>query len=87
MATPGSTIPSTVSNDDTQVKWSSDDEKAMIQYLINNKAHAGDGCNFKDTVWNGVATVLEAQRTDGGVKTVKKCKEKWGRVSAKYHSC
>lgn len=75
----GTPISASVNN---VVKWTTDNERVMIEYLIDNKAIAGDGLNFKDTVWNGVAAALEKQRTEGGVKTAKKCKEKWGQVSA-----
>jgi hypothetical protein len=84
MSAPAGSISSSVNSNEPPVKWSVDDEKAMIQYLVDNKALAGDGTNYKDTVWNGVAALLETQRTEGGVKTAKKCREKWGRVSASF---
>jgi hypothetical protein len=72
-----------VNSNYTLVKWNLADETTLINYLIENRSQAGDGGNFEDTVWSGIAPVLEAQRTEGGVKTAKKCKEKWGRVSLK----
>jgi hypothetical protein len=56
----------------------------MISFLATNKVEAGDGFNFKDTTWSKVADHLRPMRTEGGVKTAKKCKEKWGRVH--FHS-
>jgi Myb/SANT-like DNA-binding domain len=64
------------------VSWNPAEEKAMIDCLVEHKAEAGDGSHFKDTTWTKVAECLQSLRTDGGVKTPKKCKEKWGRVSA-----
>lgn len=84
MASLDNTVLPVVNDNDTQVRWTTEDEKAMIEYLVNNKIHAGDSCNFKDTIWNEVAALLEARRIEGGVKTVKKCKGKWQRVSDAY---
>ena len=75
---------SSVASSEIPLKWSVDNEKTLIQYLIDKKAHAGDGKNFKDTIWNGVSALLETTRAEGGVKTAKKCKEKWGWVSSKF---
>jgi hypothetical protein len=79
-------IPPSVNSNDAPVKWSLKDETTLINYLIENRSYAGDGGTFQDTIWSGIVPTLEAQRTEGGVKTAKKCKEKWGRVSAKVHS-
>ncbi|KIM72885.1 hypothetical protein PILCRDRAFT_81557, partial [Piloderma croceum F 1598] len=76
-AASAASIPPSVNSIDTLVKWNVDDETAMINYLIDNRSCAGNGANFKDTIWSGVAAALESQRTEGGVKTAKKCKEKW----------
>ena len=48
----------------------------MISFLITHKAEAGDGFHFKDTTWTKVADHLRPMRTEGGVKTAKKCREK-----------
>jgi len=66
---------------DVPVHWNLPEEKAMIDYLVEHKASAGDGFTFKDATWTKVAEHLQPLRTEGGVKTGKKCKEKWGRVS------
>ena len=79
-------IPPSVNSNDAPVKWSLKDETTLINYLIENRSYAGDGGTFKDTVWSGIAPILKAQRTEGGVKTAKKCKKKGGQVSAKVHS-
>ena len=77
-------IPPSVNSIDVPVKWSLDDEKVMINYLTDNRSCAGDGANFKGTIWSGIAAALEPQRMEGGVKTAKKCKEKWQWVSVKF---
>ena len=84
MSAPAGSIPPLVNSIDILVKWSLDDKKVIINYLIDNRSCAGDGANFKDTIWSGVAAALEPRRMEGGVKTVKKCKEKWQRVSVKF---
>jgi hypothetical protein len=58
---------------DAPVSWSLPEEKAMINYLIKHRAEAGDGFHFKDTSWSKVAEPLRPLRTEGGVKTGKKC--------------
>ena len=83
MSAPTVSVAPLVNSNDALVKWSLADETALINYLIENRSQAGDGSNFMDTVWSGIAPVLEAQRTEGGVKTAKKCKKKWGQVSLK----
>lgn len=54
--------------------WTEAEEIRMIDYLVQHKAEAGDGVNFKKTVWNGVAKEL-APRWNW-----EKCKSKWARV-------
>jgi hypothetical protein len=78
-------------NEDAPVQWFKPEEEAMISFLATHKAEAGDGFNFKETTWSKVAAHLKPLRTEGGVKTAKKCKEKWGRVRGKSvttnHAC
>jgi non-homologous end joining protein Ku len=81
MSTPTVSVHPSVNSNDAPVKWSLQEETTLINHLVENRSQAGDGAHFKDTVWTAIAPILEAQRTEGGVKTAKKCKEKWGRVS------
>ena len=67
----------TVNSEDAPVSWSLAEEKAMISFLVTHRAEAGDGYNFKESSWSKVADHLRPMRTEGGVKTGKKCKEKW----------
>ena len=41
-----------------KVKWSIEDEQALVYYLLKCKGEAGDGGGFKQDVWNGVATLM-----------------------------
>jgi hypothetical protein len=72
--------PTNTVNDDAPVSWNKTEEKELISFLVLHKSEAGDGFNFKDATWSKVAEHLRPLRTEGGVKTGKKCKEKWGRV-------
>jgi hypothetical protein len=71
-------------NNDAFINWSITEEEAMLNFLIVNKVEAGDGFNF---TWSKVAAHLKPLRTEGGVKTAKKCKEKWGQVHYKFFYC
>jgi hypothetical protein len=62
------------------VHWSSADEIAFIDFLIAHKAEAGDGLNFKPSVWTAAAEHMRPLTTKGGPKQADKCKAKWGRV-------
>jgi hypothetical protein len=35
--------------------WTMDDEQALVQFLLNRKAEAGDGANFKPAIWTSAA--------------------------------
>jgi hypothetical protein len=63
--------------------WSDDDVTIMVDLVIERKAEAGDGLNFKTPFWNAVAAALSPPLR-GGVKTVKICKDKWKRVRIFY---
>ena len=63
--------------------WSTQDETALLNYLLEHKAEAGDGGNFKEAVFEGARAALQsARRTDakGAPKTLSSCKSKWSRV-------
>jgi Myb/SANT-like DNA-binding domain len=67
-----------------KVEWSPDDETLLIQFLIEHKAEAGDGTNYKKSLWTQIAATLNACKTSGASKTESKCKSKWGRVRIKF---
>jgi hypothetical protein len=78
-------------NGDAPVRWFKAEEEAMVSFLATHKAEAGDGFNFKEATWSKVAAHLKPPRTEGGVKTAKKCTNKWGWVHGKSvitnHAC
>ena len=63
-----------------------DDESFLATYLLEHKAEAGDGFNFKDATFDKVGKLLNAcQESDGrkkkgAPKTVSVCRSKWSRV-------
>src|SRR5271170_133672 len=68
--------------------WTDADESALLAFLLDHKAEAGDGANFKQTTWNEAAIKLGERPYKGGAKTANSCKNKWAKVSgnAKSHS-
>ena len=62
--------------------WTEQDESILIKYLLDCRAEASDGANFKSLTWNGAAKQLQEHGSKkGGVKTARACRDKWGRVS------
>ena len=55
-----------------------------MHYLLKCKGEAGNGGGFKQDVWNGAATLIASQPTEGGKKSLNICKTKWARVSILY---
>ncbi|KAG6874731.1 hypothetical protein C0992_006807 [Termitomyces sp. T32_za158] len=60
--------------------WTSEDEKKFLDLLLERKASAGDGGNFKETCFQEVSDILTALVTRGGPKTVKACQNKWSQL-------
>ena len=60
--------------------WTTSDEQALLDYLLNLDPKAGDGKNFKPVVWNGASALLAPLVTKGALKTASSCKSKWGDV-------
>lgn len=58
------TIGATLALEKPQVMWTPLDKKQLLNYLKDHKAQARDGGMFKDTVWHGMATILNAQRAE-----------------------
>lgn len=63
-----------------RASWSIADETALILFLIEHKAEAGDGFNFKTTTFNAASLIVDAMRTKGATKTSRVCKNKWTQV-------
>jgi hypothetical protein len=60
--------------------WTTDDESALIAFLIEHKSKAGDGTNFKSSVWNAAVEEMAKYSTKGGPKSANSCKSKWTQV-------
>ena len=65
--------------------WTSEDKSWLVQFLLDCHAEAGNGANFKSTVWNAAAEELSKHVTKGGPKTAASCKSKWDRVCISNH--
>jgi hypothetical protein len=61
--------------------WNDAENNALVDYLIEHKAEAGDGPNFKDVTYNGAAEAIAPLLTSGPSKTGKMCKNRWTTVS------
>ncbi|GLB39525.1 hypothetical protein LshimejAT787_0700350 [Lyophyllum shimeji] len=57
--------------------WTTQDEHKLLELLLERKASAGDGGNFKEAVFQEVSDILTPLVTKGGPKTVKACQNKW----------
>ncbi|KAF8578457.1 hypothetical protein K439DRAFT_1264542, partial [Ramaria rubella] len=57
---------------------------ALVDFLIEHKAEAGDGGNFPDTVWNQAAQLMALYHVRGAVKSAKACKGKWSQLKEQY---
>ena len=44
----------------TNVIWTQEDETALINFLIAHKSEAGDGVNFKPSVWTATAIHMQS---------------------------
>jgi hypothetical protein len=66
-----------------KAQWSEADEIALIEYITEHKAEAGDGMKFKTSFWSGAAKEMVSHSSLGGVKTSQGCSSKWDRVSTK----
>ena len=66
-----------------KAQWSEADEIALIEYVAEHKAEAGDGMKFKSSFWSGAAKEMVSHSALGGVKTSQGCSSKWDRVRTK----
>ncbi|KAG6819327.1 hypothetical protein H0H93_012870 [Arthromyces matolae] len=64
--------------------WSPDDEKLLLQYLIEHKSEAGDGMSFKKPTFTGAAEKVNEIITKGGRKTPDSCKNKYRSLKMTY---
>ena len=66
------------------VHWTVEEEAILIKFLVVHKAEAGNGLNFKTSIWTAAAEHMQLHTKKGGIKTASKCKSKWARVSVKH---
>jgi hypothetical protein len=65
---------------ENEVRNTEADEIALIEYIAEHKAEAGDGMKFKASFWSGAAKEMVSHSALGGVKTWQACSSKWDRV-------
>jgi hypothetical protein len=65
----------TGSTADPRCHWMDADKLALINFLLDHKAEAGDGGSFKP--WNAAAVEMLKHTTKGGMKVAVKCKAKY----------
>ena len=65
-----------------QSRWSDNETRSLIDFLLQHKAEAGDGANFKAATWNAAAAAMAKTPTEKGIpKSATSCQSRWGRVS------
>ena len=68
--------------------WTVKCVEALLAFLVENKASAGDGANFKSTTWQGAASHVNAIRKEGAAKTKESCRAKFKAVRiVNFHDC
>jgi hypothetical protein len=72
--------PTSVEEEHTKADWTADDVDAFVDFLVEHRAEAGDGANFKPSVWTAAASEMAKHTTKGARKTANACKSKWSRV-------
>jgi hypothetical protein len=60
-----------------KANWNEQEVTALINYLYEHRAEAGDGGSFKNTTFNAAAAHIGPFLTQGPPKTAKRCKTKW----------
>lgn len=70
--------------DEGKANWNDAETLALVNYLWEHRAEAGDGGTFKDATFNAAAAHIAREWTTGAVKTAKRCKTKWAGVSPYY---
>lgn len=68
-----------------KAQWTEADEIALIDYIMEHKAEAGDAMKFKSSFWSGAAKEMLLHSAFGGVKTPQGCSSKWDRVRSKLY--
>jgi hypothetical protein len=78
------TFDASQSTEATRSQWSDKDVRNLLDFLMQHKAEAGDGGNFKPSVWQAAAETLAKYPPERGAsKTAASCKSKWSKVSSR----
>lgn len=67
--------------------WTAAEEKALVDFLHENRSEAGDGGNFKKPTFQRAAECVALLAVNGHTKDVKSCQNKWSAVSYFYCLC
>ena len=73
-----------MSQEDGKANWNDSEILALVDFLWEHRAQAGDGGTFKNTMFNAAADKIAEHWTVGPSKTAKRCKTKWAGVSNHY---
>src|SRR5271170_3543506 len=73
--------PSSDTEKPSRAIWLPEDTTALVAFLHKRQSEAGDGMNFKASMWTAAAAELEKTRVRGGVKGPAACKSKYLKVS------
>ncbi|TFK23132.1 hypothetical protein FA15DRAFT_571423, partial [Coprinopsis marcescibilis] len=57
--------------------WTEPEEDALLKFLVEHQAEAGDGGNFKKATFENSAASIAHLHQRGAVKTYKTCQNKW----------
>ena len=60
--------------------WTSAEETALVEFLVENRSEAGDGGNFKSPTFQQAVAHIAPLLKEGPVKTVKSARNKWTAV-------
>lgn len=63
-----------------KAQWNDAEVDALVDYLHDHKAEAGDGGNFKASTFNAAAAHIKPYLLHGPMKTGKMCRGKWTTV-------
>jgi len=61
--------------------WTPAEEKALVDFLHENRSEAGDGGNFKKATFQRAAQHVAPHCTNERAKDIKSCQNKWAGVS------
>jgi hypothetical protein len=61
--------------------WTPAEEIVLLDFLVDNKAEAGNGGNFRKTTFQRASESISHLCQRGAVKNVKSCQNKWAMVS------